>query len=123
MHRKFALIIGIVLMAIFAYAQDPPAGYDWSSPLGALRKSGTNANILIFDTTTGNYLTASKQAVVEYTDQRANSLTDLGKTLRGKLLKIEGVAAVAVEYRRLWIRKFPLDNWDIIMPELQGALK
>lgn len=123
MQRKIALIIGIILMAIYAYAADPPAGYEWASPLGALRKSTNTGNIYVFDTSSGNHLTANKQAVVDYQDKRENQLTDLGKTLRGKLLKIEGVSAVAVEYRRLWVRKFPLDDWATILPEIQKVLK
>jgi len=124
MHRKIVLIIGIVLMTIYAAAQDqaPPAGYEWSSPLGALRKSD-NSQIYVFDTTAGNYLTDHKETIVPYKTKQNKGLTDLGVTLKGKLLKIDGVADVAVEYRRLWIQKFPLDSWEVIMPELQKVLK
>ena len=37
--KKIAIIIGIVLFAVYAGAQDPiPTGYEWSSPMGALRR-------------------------------------------------------------------------------------
>lgn len=123
MHRKIALIIGIILMTVFAMAADPPAGYEWSSPLGALRASDKNPNVKIFDTTSGNFLTDGKQTIVNYNTTKAKGLTDLGITLKGKLMKIEDISDVAVEYRRLWIQKFPLSTWDTIMPELQKALK
>lgn len=124
MPRKIALIIGIILMTIYAgWAQEPPAGYEWASPLGALKKSENSPNIYVFDTTPGNYLTDHKQTIVPYNTKKDNNLTDLGKTLKGKLLKIEGVEDVAVEYRRMWIRKFPLDDWAVVIAEIQKVLK
>ena len=123
MHRKIALIIGVVsMLLVAAYAQEIPAGYEWSSPMGALRKSD-NPQIYVFDTTAGNYLTDHKETIVQYKTKPDKGLSPLGVTLKGKLLKIDGVADVAVEYRRLWIQKFPLDSWEVIMPELQKVLK
>lgn len=125
MIHKIALILGIALMLIFnAYAQDPvPAGYEWGSPMGALKKSEKNENTYIFDTTSGNFLTDGKQTIVPFNTTKKKGLTDLGVTLKGKLMKIEDVADVAVEYRRIWIQKYPLSSWDTIMPEMQKVLQ
>lgn len=120
--NKIALIIGIVLMLIYAAHAETPAGYEWSSPLGALRQNEKNPDIKIFDTTSGNFLTSGKSVIVPYGVTEKKNLTDLGATLRGKLMKIEDIEAVAVEYRRLWIKKFPLSSWDTIMPQLEKAL-
>jgi len=120
---KLFLILGIVLVFIFAAYAEPPDGYEWSSPIGALKRNDKNPNAYIFDTTPGNHLTSNKQIVVPYNTRKDNELTDLGKTLKGKLLKIDGIADVAVEYRRLWIQKFPLDDWAVILPEMQKVLK
>jgi len=128
MTDKMAIIIAIVFLAVFvyadAYAQDPiPAGYEWRSPMGALKKSTKSENTYLFDTTSGNFLTDGKQTIVGYNITKKKGLTDLGVTLKGKLMKIDDVSDVAVEYRRIWIQKYPLSSWDTIMPQMKKVLQ
>lgn len=52
----------------------------------------------------------------------AASAIDIPASSKGlwSIKKLDYKEPTLTKYRRLWIRKFPLDNWDIIMPELQG---
>jgi hypothetical protein len=132
MLRKTALIIAIILIGAFAYAEQAtvktPDGYEWSSDKGALRQAQGSAGelnkyVYVFDTYEN--LTASKDAKnnVPWGSAKLNSLTELGKDLRARLLKVDDVESVFVGHRVIMFRRFALSEWPDILPSAKKALE
>jgi hypothetical protein len=117
-----AILIGLLIGAMSAVAlgADVPEGYEWASNKGALKMTIQNPDVYIFDTYSP--LTIEKGKTVSWGVTKVSDLTDLGKELRGRLLKIDDVASVFVGYRVIMVRKFPLSTWEPILPAIKKAL-
>ncbi len=120
-RKTIVLIVSIFLMAVTAFAADPPEGYEWASNKGALKITIQNADVYVFDTYSP--LTVSKDKSVSWGVTKETDLTDLGKELKGRLLKIDDIASVFVGYRVIMFRKFPLSAWKELMPKIKKALE
>ena len=127
-------LIGLIVSILIAFTtlalaeQQPvgstPEGYEWSSDRGALKPVTSNnqkTDIYLFDTY--DAMTTSKDKTVGWGVTDEKNLTDLGKEIKGKLLKINDIASVFLGYRVVMFRKFPLANWSDIMPEIKKALE
>ena len=113
---------------------ETPAGYLWSTQLGAARialdaQGNPMFNILVFDTFSGTEpLTSSKDcgALIGSgpLSKKDNScLTERAADLRVRLLHISGVEGVGVYHRKIFIRRYPLDDFTQIEDELVEILK
>ena len=98
-----------------------PEGYEWSSDKGALRISTDNKHIYIFDTY--ETLTIAKDKIVSWGVTSEANLTDLGKDLKGRLMKINDIGSVFVGYRVIMLRKFPLSDWMGMTDQIYKALE
>jgi hypothetical protein len=119
--KKTLIVLALLSFAVASFAADPPEGYEWVSKHGALKITIQNPHVYIFDTY--EPLTIAKNKTVAWEEVKDTDLTDLGKDLRGRLLKINDIASVFVGYRVIMFRKFPLSTWEKLMPEIKNALE
>ena len=128
---KLIVLIVSILIAFTTFAlaeQQPvgstPEGYTWSSDKGALKPiMGRNKNVDIYLFDTYESLTVSKEKALNWGVTDEKDLTDLGRNLRSRLLKINDISSVAITYRAIMFRKFPLSDWKDILPEIKKALE
>ena len=130
--NRITLIVSIIFIAFTftaALAEEQPIGstpegYEWSSDKGALKPVTNNnkkTDLYLFDTY--GAMTVSKDKSVGWGVTDEKNLTDLGKEVRGRLLKIDDIASVFIGYRVVMFRKFPLAKWQDMMPEIKRALE
>jgi hypothetical protein len=100
----------------------PPEGYEWASTMGALRSSD-DPNLFVFDTY--DSLTKSKEGVLQMGQLEKEAqkvLTDQAFDVWSRLWKLDDVAGIAVTFRSILIRKFPLAAKENLLPKIHAIL-
>lgn len=120
----------VIIAVIFAMAAGVVFAHDlidnrwvWRNDFGALRYLPGNMDIYILDTYEDQ--TISREATVQYTDNEkaaAKKLTDQGLDLWKRLRNHPDIDAVMVSVRFYGLRKYPLSDWDDILPQIQQIL-
>ena len=118
--------IGLLLIPLFAlicsqvYAQTEEVipGYLWQSKMGAMRLALDTPDVIIFDSFKEFVFTTNQDTSIAWGRLKVDKgLTDLGKDVRQRLL--DTVADVFVSHRAILLRKYPLDRWEDLMPQIR----
>lgn len=99
----------------------PPEGYEWASTIGALRSSEQDPNLFVFDTY--DSMTKSKEDVLQMGQREKEAkkvLTDEAFDIWSRLWKLDDVVGIAVTFRSILIRKFPLAAKENLLPKIHA---
>jgi hypothetical protein len=119
-----SLFLWVVIFACaqLVFGQETPVGYEWSSTSGAMRYVPENPDVVIFDTYRGFELTTNPAETIGWgrLKPKKEQLTDFGNDKRERLLTV--VADVFTSHRLFMLRKYPLDKWNDLLPDIKKVL-